>query len=182
MSERIVKEPIPTYWKKSSVEAFASAISEKLNFKAGTPVEHLVHSLNGVLHYGWQSEDEREGGSIFARDYDDFSICLSEHTSALRDRFTIAHELGHLFLHLQKVKKDDANAAMRATRHIKEDDQEQRRAEWEANWFAAQLLMPRDKFYRCAKDYGVSHAADVFGVSKTAAQVRYDSIERDNRI
>jgi predicted transcriptional regulator len=168
--------PIPTNWNKASVEHIASLVANHFSFAIGDPVEELVAALGGKIRYGWQSFDEIDGGSIIARSFDDFQISVSEHTSAKRDRFTIAHELGHLFLHLQKVKEADPNATMRATRHVNKNDAEQQRAEWEANWFAAQLLMPRDEFKKYVQTYGVEHAAIVFGVSEHAARVRSESI------
>lgn len=139
-------------------------------------MEELVSKLGGKIKYGWSEIDEMDGGSIVAQSTNDFLISLSDHTSAKRDRFTIAHELGHLFLHLRMVKKDFPDASMRATRYVDKNNKQQQRCEWEANWFAAQILMPRSKFKECVEKFGVEHAASVFGVSNQAAKVRKESI------
>lgn len=176
MSEQNFKDPIPTNWNKASVESIASYVAEKLSFQIGDSVEELVKKLGGKIRYGWEQADEINGGSIIARDLNDFTISISEHTSSKRDRFTIAHELGHLFLHLSNIKAQDGEAWMRATRHMRPNDKVHQRAEWEANWFAAQLLMPRAEFKAYVEEYGVGPAASVFGVSQSAAKVRSESI------
>jgi Zn-dependent peptidase ImmA (M78 family) len=65
---------------------------------------------------------------------------------------------------------------MRATRWIDDSDADQVRAEWEANWFAAELLMPRKAFKAAVDRNGLSYAADLFNVSISAAKVRAKSI------
>lgn len=176
MEHDVFLPPIPTNWNKASVEHVASLVAAKLEFAVGDAVEPLVSRLGGRIKYGWNSFDEMDGGSIVAKSYDDFVVHVSELTSFKRDRFTIAHELGHLFLHLRKVKERDDNAIMRATRHVDMTDRDLQRAEWEANWFAAQLLMPRAEFRDVVNEHGVDYAASVFNVSTQAAQVRASSV------
>ena len=77
-----------------------------------------------------------------------------------RARFTVAHELGHLFLHrnvpLARIKRRDKVPAYA-------------RAEPQANTFAAALLMPRALMLRYTTVPAVQNA---FGVSKRAAEHR----------
>lgn len=170
------KPPIPTYWNKAGVENVADIVAKHFDFSIGDPVEEIVSKQGGSVSYGSKYSDEIEGGAIIASGIDEFHIVISEHTSAKRDRFTIAHELGHLFLHLQKVQENEPSAVMRATRHVDKSDETQQRAEWEANWFAAQLLMPRVDFGACVSKFGPEYAASIFGVSEHAARVRAESI------
>lgn len=76
-----------------------------------------------------------------------FTIWLSPFTVELRDRFTIAHELGHYFLHA-----DAGKTALKIKREVSN------RTEWEANWFAAGFLLPRAEFKRYWKKCGGSIA------------------------
>lgn len=57
-------------------------------------------------------------------------------TSPERDRFSIAHELGHYFLHFRMTKQAMVAQRFGSTRE-----------EWEANWFAAGFLMPAAEFH-----------------------------------
>lgn len=94
-----------------------------------------------------------------------FVVHLPPMTSDRRDRFTIAHELGHYFLHYLYPKKGEAMSFGRGARN---------RAETQANVFAASLLMPADLFcdahHRLGSDWWA--LADAFGVSPRAAEVR----------
>ncbi|PZO60056.1 MAG: XRE family transcriptional regulator [Leifsonia xyli] len=94
-----------------------------------------------------------------------FTVHLPLVTSDRRDRFTIAHELGHYFLHYLYPKHESAQVFGRGERN---------RAETEANVFASSLLMPEQKFRDAVRAYGTDwwKVADVFGVSPSAASVR----------
>ena len=92
-----------------------------------------------------------------------YTITLPRDTSPLRDNYTIAHELGHIFLN------HPLNAACEIRRSL-----EKTRIEREANVFAAELLMPRDKFLSACVEYSNDPyaVASIFSVSPTAASVR----------
>jgi len=171
-------EPIPSYFTKANISNFAEQLADDLELEIGASLEPLVEDLGGEIRYGHSSYDEVDGGSIYAFDYNDFEIVLSEYTSPSRDRFTIAHELGHLFLHLRLVKEKDNRAAMRATRWIDDTDDQQQRAEWEANWFAAAFLMPENSFLKTIHNHGLSYTAAKFNVSLAAANVRLKSLSK----
>lgn len=68
-------------------------------------------------------------------------IAVNGNQSTVRQRFTIAHELGHIFIHHDKsftVQKGP-------TTYFRSDlDLEERWREREANYFAACVLMPED--------------------------------------
>lgn len=94
-----------------------------------------------------------------------FTVHLPLVTSDRRDRFTIAHELGHYFLHYLYPKHENAQVFGRGERN---------RAETEANVFASSLLMPENKFREAVQTFGTDwwKVGDVFGVSPSAASVR----------
>ena len=107
---------------------------------------------------------EQSWESLRVEDDKSFTIFLSPETSPLRDNFTIGHELGHLLLHTDF----DAPGVAHFNRFGSD------RAETEANWFAASLLMPRDEFTASARENGPDPylLAGRFGVSVAAANVR----------
>ncbi|KAB2734786.1 ImmA/IrrE family metallo-endopeptidase [Brucella anthropi] len=168
--------PKPSGLSKPTVERIAEAIAETLGFRPGDSMEAVVSRFGGRIVVGTNGDDDFESGSIVARSMSDFTIYISQFTSLVRDRFTIAHELGHLLLHLEEVQKNAPNAVMRATRWVDENNQEQKRAEWEANWFAAAFLMPAKVFSEIYQKDGPSTAQRIFGVSEKAAEIRAKSI------
>lgn len=75
------------------------------------------------------------------------------------DRFTVAHELGHYFLHRDvPVVFHQAHQ----TRKMKPE----RDSEWQASIFGAALMMPVHRFRKCKS---LDEAAVKFGVSKSTA-------------
>lgn len=164
--------PTPGRWTKTSVDQFAGEMFGKFGLTAGGDLSTLIKKLGGDIKYGWESLDEYAGGSITVRDYNDFTIVLSDMTSHKRDRFTIAHELGHLFLHFGILRKSNPKVIMRATREKRTGDPDHERAEWEANWFAAGFLMPADLFRDKARELNDNQLATYFDVSEAAVNVR----------
>lgn len=94
-----------------------------------------------------------------------FRIILPPAASARRDRFAVAHELGHYFLHYRLPGLDGTAVFRRGTRD---------RTEAEATIFASSLLMPASQFRQIVEQHGGNwHAiAAVFEVSPRAAAAR----------
>jgi Zn-dependent peptidase ImmA (M78 family) len=170
-----VVDPIPTNASKANVHAFAERVAQSFMFAPGDPLEPFVARLGGRIQYrdaiGFES---RLPESIVVMSESDFVIFLPTMTSVERDRFTIAHELGHYFLHYPMCKQKDPNAQMVATRWVDTSNSLQQRAEWEANWFAAAFLMPVTAFTNAIKNFGRDFAriAGRFVVSTQAAEIR----------
>lgn len=98
---------------------------------------------------------------------DSYVLQLPYTSSPARDNFSIAHELGHVFLHNMK----DQQVFNRSGLPIEE--------EIEANLYAAELLMPEEEFRIKAIDFSNSEflLAEYFGVSPTAALTRMASLK-----
>ena len=90
-----------------------------------------------------------------------------------RDRFTLAHELGHLMLHSghRYLERIDPNAPRSIPTHKKYED-----SEWQADTFAAEILMPVHVVKKCATPAVLSSVA---GVSYQAADVRFRVLRQD---
>jgi len=168
--------PAPIRVSRAGIWNFAEAAATKLNFRPGDSIEPLVSRLGGRIEYKDVPGTGEVPESIVVRSARDFTIFLPTMTSPGRNRFTIAHELGHLFLHYPGVKRQTPNARMVARRWVDENDVDQQRAEWEANWFAAAFLMPREIFTSTYNRRGARDAAVVFGVSVQSAQIRAKSL------
>ena len=97
------------------------------------------------------------------------TIYVKEKDIATRQRFTIAHELGHEFLHI----KEDSDGKIISFRSLRN------KREKEADIFAAELLMPADLVKREYKKTFFptsSYLANIFNVSKTAMQYRLQEL------
>lgn len=103
--------------------------------EAPVPVEDIARHLGAQITY-----DAFEGdvsGMLF-RDGDKVVIGVNSSQAPTRQRFTIAHECGHLLLH--KGRPVYIDRFVRVNWRAGESNREER----EANAFAAELLMPRN--------------------------------------
>ncbi|TRA90914.1 ImmA/IrrE family metallo-endopeptidase [Rhizobium rhizogenes] len=171
-------KPRPLGASKVAVSNFAEEVARKVNYAIGENMRAFVARLGGRIsfHDDVRPDDEFPE-SIVVQPDGKFQIFLPTVTTEERDRFTIAHELGHLFLHFPQVKRDNPGHAMAATRRIDPDDATQKRAEWEANWFAAAFVMPQQAFRDAYNENSsLAFLANKFGVSQKAAEVRISSL------
>jgi Zn-dependent peptidase ImmA (M78 family) len=122
-------------------------------------IDTLVKNLGGRIRYG----DSKE--SLHVNKPGDFTIYLPQLTSARRDRFTLAHELGHYFLHYRYPATEGPESFGRGERNLEET---------QANVFASSLLMPADKFRSAWRETGGDkwEVGRRFQVSPRAAEVR----------
>lgn len=160
-------------WNRAEVSTLASDVAKELNFGPGQDIEPIVKRLGGQIVYGDLVDDESDSGSIRIEN-GKFVINIPLNTSPLRDRFTIAHELGHFVLHylVQNKKRSKKITHMRAQRYGSDQ------TEYEANWFAAAFLMPGDTYREVHKEFGgdLLRVAEYFKVSPSAASVRAKSL------
>lgn len=146
---------------KEYIDEYAQTSAKRLGLIPGGDILSVTLKLGGRLHYRSVFDDEATD-TIYVHGQGDFDIVLPDHSTPRRDRFTIAHELGHYLLHSWIGKRP-----LVANRNGSD------RAEWEANWFAAGFIMPEDEFKKAhAQKRSLSWLADHFDVSEHAAQVR----------
>lgn len=81
-----------------------------------------------------------------------------------RQRFTLAHELGHFFLHRYRQVSFHDKKFFRGF--------EVNSMEYEANEFAGALLMPEKKFLELSKSFDDRSLAEYFKVSLQAVEMR----------
>lgn len=147
---------------------------------APVPVERLATSVGAVIRYepleGELSGMVHRGGSGNAL------IGVNSLHNPRRNRFTIAHELGHLLLHDDELHVDDPiPIGFRNAKSAMATDPK----EIEANQFAAELLMPErlirsdlDKKGRGVPltDTEIEQLADRYEVSIQAMTIRLSSL------
>jgi Zn-dependent peptidase ImmA (M78 family) len=111
--------------KRKAAGETARRIREFLKIPKG-PIANLVETLeqNGIIVYYFKDAPEKFDGITLFSDKVQPIIFINESIPNDRKRFTIAHELGHLVLHV------------RTTQDLDRDE------ETEANYFASEFLMP----------------------------------------
>jgi Zn-dependent peptidase ImmA (M78 family) len=115
--------------------------------RAPVPVETLAERAGAVIRY--EPFDGKLSGMLYRSD-DGAVIGVNSLHPAVRQRFSIAHEIGHLLLHEPELHVDEhAFVAFRDPESSKASDP----AEIEANQFAAALLMPADLLMKASPSW-----------------------------
>ena len=160
--------PTVTGKTRATIFGIGEEYATEVGFFPGDRIEPLVGRLGGAIEYlGSLESVEAVDGSLYVDGPRDFRVLVSAFTGAERDRFTIAHELGHYVLHSNR------GARRLMARRFGSD-----RVEWEANWFAAAFLMP-ERDFRATCDRYSNDAAIVaarYLVSVRAAEVRMSAL------
>ncbi|WP_295214685.1 ImmA/IrrE family metallo-endopeptidase [uncultured Brevundimonas sp.] len=161
----------PSWLTKPQVHEIGESIAKELDYKPGQDLTDIVEKAGGTIRIqSTLGDDPEHTGSLYVDDLDDFKIIVPSHTSLLRDRFTVAHELGHYYLHYvwpREIGKDIPKKIVALRKGSN-------RIEWEANWFAAAFLMPAKKFRKSFEESKGNTVllANQFHVSQRAIEVR----------
>lgn len=158
------------------IDEIAKAV--RLEFDVSTPVDidEIVKKMGGNI-ISDPNLDQFADGKIRKTGDETFEIRVSSYQSVKRRKFTIAHELGHLFLHMgfmtnPKIWENQEHQSF----NIKGNSD----VEYQANEFAAAFLMPKEE-YKVVMDQNTSEdgttvytsrIADYFGVSVDTASNR----------
>ena|SRR5579875_394896 len=143
---------------------------------APVPVDKIAHRLGIELKFS-PARDDVSGALI--RDGNKAAIAVNSAQHENRQRFTIAHEIGHFRLHRQERLHFDDDFQISFRNSLSSEAKDRR--EIEANQFAAALLMPRD-FLRTDIAQFISGGSDPedaiqslaakYAVSKRAMELR----------
>lgn len=120
------------------------------------PILELAENA-GLTVYVAEFDDKEVAGLL---EFKEKNIVVNTYDSFERQAFTIAHELGHWILHEKELAKDkNVNIVYRKPLGDEKDWLEQ-----EANWFAANLLVPMEMLQRFPSE-DVNVLARAFRVS-----------------
>ena len=161
--------------RRNQIQQLADAVREACELKTpmdlGLAIERLGGELVEIANPEYEAQIEKKGS-------EGFKITLASEPHENRKRFSVAHELGHLFLHMGYLVDDEkwqqVGTFVDSVYHRFGFSLE----EHEANEFAASLLMPRDEFIKIAKAnysdeyYTLDPIAEHFHVSTDAAKTR----------
>lgn len=156
---------------RKTINKIAEIIIETLGVKI--PIDNLdsvVNQLGGTII----RKDELDGaeGKVY-RNGDGFVIEIPTIDNRYREKFTIAHELGHLFLHMGYAIDESLWEKNKDKVYLRKEVGEM---EYQAHEFAAAFLMPRESFFEIMNEnyngdgtYSMNKVAEHFQVSLESA-------------
>ena len=133
-------------------------------------MDDVVYKLGGTIQDDFLCSD----GTV-SKEGRTFKIQVSPFQSQKRRRFTIAHELGHLFLHMGYLIDEELWDEQEDNIYHRSGSSEQ---EYQANEFAAAFLMPRNEYKKVMDEHtdgslvNTAEIARHFHVSVSAAANR----------
>ena len=136
--------------KRKAINQLAVSVRKSLCVSTPVDLQKVVDLLKGKLA-SMTFDDSSVSGKI-QKINDSFEISYNAEESPNRIGFTIAHELGHLFLHMgylinpEKWKSIDEYCDSPKYRQGYSEE------EYEANEFAASFLMPENEYRQFVKD------------------------------
>lgn len=142
------------------------------------PVDVIkIANANDIKVYEGKLNKKISGAIRYDKDEDRFAILVNKNNVKTRQRFTIAHELGHYFLHKEFLKSEEIHVDI-MYRSAEKSDEEDKKREKEVDYFAGALLMNRTLLKRLYKENNsIQDLADIFNVSVSAMTVRLDILE-----
>lgn len=165
------------YTLRKQINGLAESVIKVCNIS--TPIndiEDVVKRLGGIViedeTLGMFSDGElrKENGELY-----EFSIKVPKGQQSARRNFTIAHELGHLFLHMGYMIDDELWNKSDGVVFNRRGNSE---SEMQANEFAAAFLMPEEEYCKIVNKnttgnlVSISEVANYFNVSMDAASYR----------
>lgn len=160
-----------TSQKRYIINNIAELIRNKINLSTPVDMEVVVKELNGKVEE-MEFENPTISGLI-KKTGDSFVIYVNPNDIPERRTFTIAHEIGHLFLHMGYLVNMNKWNSINEYTDSPMFRQGYSEEEYEANEFAAAFLMPSSEFksYR-EQNLSLEDIAKKFHVSKEAALTR----------
>ena len=168
--------------RKDAIKKKAAQVLQEFGAsEAPIPVEDIAHWLGAHVRY---SPFDGELAGMLVRGEGDTVIGVNSLHHVNRQRFTIAHECGHLLLHKGDVHID---RSFRVNRRDSVSSQAIDPKEIEANRFAAEILMPSEMLLEDLVEYDIDvedenqirELARKYGVSVQAMTHRITNLLQD---
>jgi len=156
----------------SGLKPFAASrkLLEETGFtKPAIPVDKVAEAL-GIAVRPWAFIDDVS--AVLVRSSRFTAIAVNENHPETRKRFSIAHEIGHAVLgHAESLYIEFASS-------FQDPSPQRLEHEREANWFAADLLMPAESLREDYKRFkgDVARLAEYYEVSQQAMWVRLQAL------
>ena len=145
-----------------------------------TPVNLTALARHLDVNIRHQAFDDNISGCIHKTE-DGWEIVVNAKHPKTRQRFTLAHELGHFIYHRNRLGQgtNDTRAYRADPNAAFYNSDIERKHEVEANKFAAGLLMPIDQVVHAVRTTRLNDPAvlaPLFGVSPAAMQIRIEAL------
>ncbi len=151
-----------------TVRKFAWYIIKKYNLKIPIDLDFLLKELD--IDIEWAFLPQNIDGAALPGKFSRGLIVLNTGRIKTRERFTIAHEIGHILWHYPKVDIEKTLFL-----DLGDDNSKNER---EANVFATELLMPRKEVIKAFyHTQNISELAEFFQVSKQAMSIRLEELK-----
>lgn len=159
--------PVSSPMSLAEIDDYASRVL-KLYFDSIDKQEEFPVDIFGVAEKLGGKIEYLDNGleSMEVRKKKDFTIYIPQFTHPRRDRFTIAHEIGHYLLHYPWGESDKEELKVKFWRH------NGNLLEYQANRFAAAILMPKEEFKDIYNNMDLGEISEYFNTSKAAVEVR----------
>ena len=142
------------------------------------PVDVIkIANSNDIKVYEGDLNKKISGAIRYNKDENKFEILINKNDIKVRQRFTIAHELGHYFLHQDFLKSEEIHVDImyRSINNNESEIEKLREKEKEVDYFAGALLMNRTLLEKMHKENNsIKELAEIFNVSVSAMTVRLD--------
>lgn len=164
--------------RKQEIRKKANAIRGFFDIKGAADLNKILEYENITL-YRSNLDNIIKGKSIsgILRIEDNLKeIYINENHIETRNTFTVAHELGHFYLHRGDVLENGGQLISFRGTDINLQEKE-------ADLFSAELLMPKKEIYSVAtinKNGDISFLADYFKVSKAAMAKRIQELNEES--
>ena len=132
-----------------------------------------IAKLNDIAVYEGDLEKSVSGAIRYNKEKENFEILVNKNDTRERKRFTIAHEIGHFFLHKEILMNDEIHIDIMY--RMPNEDEEQKKRERDVDYFAGALLMNKTLLTKMYNESNtITELAKIFDVSVSAMTVRLD--------
>lgn len=131
---------------KLEIEEISSGILHSANYRSGlVDLDAVCSRVPGLAVERRSSSDQ---GVLGVVSFDPLTVTVYDSGSESRDRFTLAHEISHVFLgHGRYIKKEICEIEDIESDERRLLPKDIARIEWQANYLASCVLMPKKDFH-----------------------------------
>lgn len=130
-----------------------------------SPIEDIDKTVERIGGIVWEDStmDGFSDGRIRKVDSASFLIEVSPFQTEERRNFTVAHELGHLFLHMGFLTNEQRWESQDNISYYRNGNSE---LEYQSNEFAAAFLMPKEEYKRVMRENTVGNLVNTSEIAK----------------